>query len=147
MRNDMGVAGQELVLALDIKDMVWISEYQPFAITSGRWACCLSIRKMGGNGNCPTLPHWAALKIKLDKIWEISTQFQMIKSWPPGSVDWVLACEPKGYWFSSQSGHIPELWARSPAGGMWEAAVSLSRTDISLHFCLLLFPSLQKLNK
>ena len=38
-----------------------------------------------------------------------------------GSVDWVLACEPKGRWFDSQSGHMPGLWARSPVGGMQEA--------------------------
>ena len=37
-----------------------------------------------------------------------------------GSVDWVLACEPKGYWFDSQSGHMPGLQARSPFGGMQE---------------------------
>ena len=38
-----------------------------------------------------------------------------------GSVDWVRACEPKGCWFDSQSGHTPGLWARSPFGGMREA--------------------------
>ena len=38
-----------------------------------------------------------------------------------GSVDWVLACEPKGQQFNSQSGHLPGLWARSPVGGMREA--------------------------
>ena len=30
------------------------------------------------------------------------------------SVDWALACEPKGHRFSSQSGYMPRLWARSP---------------------------------
>ena len=38
-----------------------------------------------------------------------------------GSVHWVPACEPKGCWFDSQSGHIPGVWARSPVGGAWEA--------------------------
>ena len=38
-----------------------------------------------------------------------------------GSVDWVPACEPKGHWFYSQSGHMPGLQARSPVGGMGEA--------------------------
>ena len=40
-----------------------------------------------------------------------------------GSVDWVLACEPKGHWFDSQSGHMPGLRARSPAGGVREATI------------------------
>ena len=35
-----------------------------------------------------------------------------------GSVDWVLACEPKCHWLDSQSGHVPGLQAGSPAGGM-----------------------------
>ena len=30
-----------------------------------------------------------------------------------GSVDWVPACEPKGCWFNSQSGHMPGFWAKS----------------------------------
>ena len=52
-----------------------------------------------------------------------------------GSVDWTWACEPKGHWFDSQSGHLPGLWARSPVWGTWEA---------STHWCLSLslFPSL-----
>ena len=37
------------------------------------------------------------------------------------SVDWVLACEPKGSWFKSQSEHMPGSQARSPVGGAWEA--------------------------
>ena len=39
-----------------------------------------------------------------------------------GSVDWTLACEPKGRQFNSQSGHMPGLWARSSFGGIWEAS-------------------------
>ena len=38
-----------------------------------------------------------------------------------GSVAWVLACEPKGHWFDSQSGHMPGLQARSPVGGTQQA--------------------------
>ena len=41
-----------------------------------------------------------------------------ITNFSPGwcsSVDWVWACEPKGHWFDSQSGHMPRLWARSPS--------------------------------
>ena len=38
-----------------------------------------------------------------------------------GSVDWASACEPKGCWFDSQSGHMPVLRARSPVGGAQEA--------------------------
>ena len=38
-----------------------------------------------------------------------------------GSVDWVPACEARGHWFDSQSGHVPGLQARSPVGGAWEA--------------------------
>ena len=34
-----------------------------------------------------------------------------------GSVDCVAACEPKGGWFYSQSGHMSGLWARSLVGG------------------------------
>ena len=37
-----------------------------------------------------------------------------------GSVDWAPACEPSGCQFDSQSGHMPGLLARSPAGGLWE---------------------------
>ena len=38
-----------------------------------------------------------------------------------GSVDWVLAWEPKVRWFDSQSEHMPGLQDRSPVGGAWEA--------------------------
>ena len=36
-------------------------------------------------------------------------------------MDWVLACEPKGCRFDSQSGHMAGLRGRSPVGGAWEA--------------------------
>ena len=38
-----------------------------------------------------------------------------------GSGHWALACEPKGCQFHFQSGHVPGLQARSPAGGALEA--------------------------
>ena len=41
-------------------------------------------------------------------------------------VDWVLACEPKGHWFDSQSGHLCGLRARSPV----EAGERQLHTDV-----------------
>ena len=38
-----------------------------------------------------------------------------------GSVDCVPACELKGHWLNSQSGHMPGFWAGSPLGSVWEA--------------------------
>ena len=29
-----------------------------------------------------------------------------------------VGCEPKGHWFNSQAGHMPELQTRSPVGGV-----------------------------
>ena len=40
-----------------------------------------------------------------------------------GSTYSVLACEPKGHWFDSQSGHMSGLWTRSPVGGAQEATI------------------------
>ena len=37
-----------------------------------------------------------------------------------GSVDWALACKPKGHWFHSQLGHMPGWWAKCSVGGVWE---------------------------
>ena len=39
-----------------------------------------------------------------------------------GSVDCVLACETRYCQFGSQSGHMPGLQARSPVGGVQDAA-------------------------
>ena len=54
------------------------------------------------------------------------------------SLDWTLACEPKGHRFDSQPGHMPGLWARSPVGSSREATT---------HWCFSLilppFPSLK----
>ena len=51
----------------------------------------------------------------------ISSELTVICPGWCGSVDWALACKPKGHWFNSQSGHMPGLQARSPVGGVREA--------------------------
>ena len=43
-----------------------------------------------------------------------------------GSVDWVLACELKGLWFNSQSGHMPGLQAGPQLGCVRLMFLSLS---------------------
>ena len=55
-------------------------------------------------------------------IW-FAFSFKDVKGSPGwcGSVDWVMACEPKGHWFNFQSGYMPGLWTRSLAGSPWEA--------------------------
>ena len=52
------------------------------------------------------------------------------------------ACEPGGHWFDTQSGHMPGLRARSPAGGVQEAT---TLTFLSLSFSFL--PLSLKMNK
>ena len=49
----------------------------------------------------------------------ITVHFKKVKNRPGwcGSVDWALACEPKGRWFDSQSGHMPGLQVRFPGVG------------------------------
>ena len=49
------------------------------------------------------------------------------------------ACESKGRWFDSQSGHMPGLWARSPVGQ--------PHTDVSLPLSLPSLPLCLKINK
>ena len=51
-----------------------------------------------------------------------------------GSVDWVLACEPKGYWFDSQSGHMPGLWAQILSGGHMRGNHTLMFLSLSFSF-------------
>ena len=53
-----------------------------------------------------------------------------------GSVDWAPACELKGLWFDSQSGHVPGLRVRSPVG------VSERQPHIDVSLPLFLPPSL-----
>ena len=47
-------------------------------------------------------------------------------------------CEPRGHWFDSWSGRMPELRARSPVGDMQEQP----HINVSLPFFLFPFPSL-----
>ena len=62
--------------------------------------------------------------------WHLFINLQGCPGWC-SSVDWAWACEPKGCWFNSQSGHMPGLQARSPVVDAWEATT---------HWCF--FPSL-----
>ena len=60
-----------------------------------------------------------------------------------GSVDWVPACEPKGCWFDSQSGHMPGLGPGPQLGACERPLIDVSPT----HWCFspslfLPFPSL-----
>ena len=80
--------------------------------------------------NCVSLRHIEVLTSRTcecDLIWKwgfCRCNHVKAKSYCPGwcgSVDWVLACKPEGHWFDSQSGHMPELQARSPVGGVQEA--------------------------
>ena len=65
-----------------------------------------------------------------------------------GSVGWVPACELKGCWFNSQSGHMPGLRARSPVRHMREAANwCFFCTSIFLSLFFSPFSSLSKTNK
>ena len=59
------------------------------------------------------------------------------------SVDWALACEPKGCRFISQSEHMSGLLARSPAGGSASSNHTLMFLSLSFSFPSLLY----KLNK
>ena len=78
--------------------------------------------------------------------WKAYFFHQNLKELHPGwcsSVDWERAYEPKGHWFNSQSGYMPQLRAMSPVGGVQETAT---------HWCfsLSLSPSLPlslKINK
>ena len=58
-----------------------------------------------------------------------------------GSVDWSLACEPKGHWFDSQTGHVPGPCGPGPQWGMRERQPHI---DVSLSLLLPSFPSVQK---
>ena len=51
-----------------------------------------------------------------------------------GSVDWVLACKPKGRQFNAQSGHMPGLQARSPVKGRARGNHTMTFLSLSFHF-------------
>ena len=46
-----------------------------------------------------------------------------------GSVNWVLTCGWKGHRFNSQSGHMPELQAETPAGVNERQLINVSLTQ------------------
>ena len=64
-------------------------------------------------------------------------------------MDWALACELKGHWFDSGSGHMPGLQVGSLHLAQWGRARSnqlifLSHITVSLPLFLPLFPSYLK---
>ena len=73
-------------------------------------------------------PTWS----RLASISEGTFQDRLFSPGWCGSVDWAPACKPKGYWFDSQSGHMPGLQARSPVGGMREATSQCLSLSFSL---------------
>ena len=61
------------------------------------------------------------------------------------SVDSAWACEPKGHQFHTRLGHMPGLWARSPAGRVRGATDRcISRTLMFLYLSFSLPPHLSK---
>ena len=68
-----------------------------------------------------------------------------------GSVDWGLACKPKGRRFNSQSGHVPGLHqgpSMAGRGGWWEAIDwCISHTSMFPSFFLPSPLSKSKINK
>ena len=97
----------------------------------------------GGRMYLPMPPSWPEV-LKYNSI-KFYTKPKNVKGSPDwcGSVDWVLACKPKGCWFNSHSGHMPGLQARSTIGGMQEATT---------HWCVcpslsLSLPLCVKINK
>ena len=72
---------------------------------------------------CKSSMLWtASFSLLIIKVYFSFWKFKMCLGWC-GSVDWVLACEPKGCQFDSQSGDMLGLWARSSVEGAQEAAV------------------------
>ena len=109
---------------------------------------------------------WAASSIKMLSYWEKEKRESFSKTvWKPnnychnhnhhaktdrqksspgwcGSVDWELACKPKGCQFHSQSGHMPGFRARSPVGGVQVAGVENSHLLLKYHWSKLHFQNL-----
>ena len=82
---------------------------------------------------CPLLyPHYVIIILMYNVHPIFPKKFGQKSGWC-GSVDWVLAFEPKGHWFNSQSEHMPGLQARSPVRGVREATT---------HWCFSPSPSL-----
>ena len=73
----------------------------------------------------------------------ITGMFNILRWWCTGwcdSVDWALV---KGRWFSSQSGHMPGLRARSLVGGTRGGVWKQPHINVSLRLSLPPFPSLK----
>ena len=77
-----------------------------------------------------------------------STYYCILMITSPGwcdSVGRALSHQPKGCWSESQSGHVPELWARSLVGGVQEATnPCFSHTSVFLYLYLSLPSPLSK---
>ena len=73
-------------------------------IARGRWKQGLGAGHSGGGGDG-------------DICNSINSKYKVKKRpWLVWLSGWSAAFEPKGQWLDSQSGHMPGLWARSPAG-------------------------------
>ena len=73
---------------------------------------------------CPTLCHrYLPPHFPTSYLWSQPKKQTPAPGWC-GPVDWVPVREPKGHWFDSQSGHMPELQARSPIESVQEAIFS-----------------------
>ena len=71
------------------------------------FSCNFDVVVWRGQPCLPTSPSWQ----------EDNTKVFILGPGCGNLVDWVLACKPKGLWFDSQSGHMPELQTGCPVGG------------------------------
>ena len=97
-------------------------------------------------GPVPQLQHlwhnWMMSSLNLAYNLVVIYHFKNCKISPGwcGSVDWVPVCKPKGCQFDSLSGHMPGLWARSPARSMREATSWYISHTLMFSSCLFLPP-------
>ena len=91
-------------------------------------AALLMVAKTWRQLKCPSIDDWIKMQYTL--------------GWC-GSIDWALACEPKGHRFNSQSGQMPGSLVRPPSWGhvRWPTNVSITH-DVSLPLFLPPFLSL-----
>ena len=87
---------------IKIHSIFLLSVPYPFALTQ------LKIHNLSLLCTLHTLPMFLSLIL----VW-LKKKKKLNPGWC-GSVDCTPACEPKGWWFDSQSGHMPGLWVRSP---------------------------------
>ena len=138
----------ELRLLIDSKNTIWKhcieKALEPLisqsSINGGSWGrhglcsgvCHFKLRKYqqsafpGRKKKIHTPPAPRPMPLLITRPMELEATFlwsKIDKRYPGwfSSVDWAWACEPKGRWFNSQSGHIPGLPARSPVRGVREA--------------------------